>query len=353
MLRYENLKKLFFMLEPENAHNLVEISARYLDAFAPFAFKFFERKCILNLPELRQSLLGMTFANPIGLAAGFDKNATMSHLVSSLDFSHLEYGTVTLKPQPGNEKPRLFRLINEQSLQNFMGFNSKGVQEVVKNLKTMRKSNLIFGANIGKNKESTGEQIIKDYYTLVESLDKYCDYFCINISSPNTPGLRDLQNESFVKELFDAILPLTKKPIFLKIAPDGDIDALLNVCACAVTNGAKGIVATNTTVDYSLANLTLQKGGLSGQVLREKSFEVFEQIAKEFFAKTLLISVGGINSAQEAYRRIKAGANLIQIYTSFIYEGPYIVTKINQNLAKLLKQDGFSDISQAVGIERK
>lgn len=353
MFRYENLKKLFFMLEPENAHNLVEISTRYLDAFAPFAFKIFEKKCILNLPELRQSLLGMTFSSPVGLAAGFDKNATMSHLISSLGFSHLEYGTVTLKPQLGNEKPRLFRLVNEESLQNFMGFNSDGVDKLIKNLNSMRKNNLVLGANIGKNKESTGEQIINDYYTLIERLDKHCDYFCINISSPNTPGLRDLQNESFVKELFGKITTLTKKPIFLKIAPDGDIDALLSVCACAVTNGAKGIVATNTTVDYSLANLTLQKGGLSGQILKEKSFEVFEQLAKEFFGKTLLISVGGINSAQEAYRRIKAGASLVQIYTSFIYEGPYIVAKINKELSKFLIKDGFSEISQAIGIERK
>lgn len=353
MIRYENLKKLFFMLEPENAHNLVETMTRYLDAFMPFAFKIFERNCILDLPMLKQNLLGMEFKSPVGLAAGFDKNATMTHLISSLGFSHLEYGTVTLKPQLGNEKPRLFRLVSEQSLQNFMGFNSNGVQKVIENLKSMRKNNLILGANIGKNKESSAEQIIKDYYTLVESLDGYCDYFCINISSPNTPGLRDLQNESFVKELFATILPLTKKPIFLKIAPDGDIDALLGVCAAAIENGAKGIVATNTTIDYSLANVSQQKGGLSGQVLKQKSFEVFERVAKEFFGKTLLISVGGINSAEEAYKRIKAGASLVQIYTAFIYEGPYIVAKINKELSKFLIKDGFSEISQAVGIERK
>jgi dihydroorotate dehydrogenase len=188
---------------------------------------------------------------------------------------------------------------------------------------------------------------------LIEAFKDICDYLVINISSPNTPGLRDLQNEAFIGELFDMGCALTEKPILLKIAPDMETKDAIAICSKALEHGAKGIIATNTTIDYSLLENAKDFGGLSGKVLTEKSFALFEALAKEFYGKTTLISVGGIGSAEEAYRRIRAGASLIQIYSAFIFQGPALNKKINEGILQLMSQDGFHHISEAIGADRR
>jgi dihydroorotate dehydrogenase len=208
------------------------------------------------------------------------------------------------------------------------------------------------GANIGKNKLTSEEDTLKDYELLIEGFKDISDYIVINISSPNTPGLRDLQNEEFIKSIFELSTKMTDKPVFLKIAPDLEVEDAINICNFAVENGASGIIATNTTIDYSLLPNPKDFGGISGEVLKEKSFKLFEALAKEFFKKTILISVGGISDGKEAYRRIRAGASLVQAYSSLIFEGPILASKINRELLELLEKDGFENISQAIGADR-
>ncbi len=270
-----------------------------------------------------------------------------------LGFGFTEIGTVTPKPQTGNPKPRMFRHIDEQSIQNAMGFNNDGLLKVQKRLKTRYPFTTPIGINIGKNKVTPDSEAINDYTTLIKALHSLGDYLVINISSPNTPGLRDLQNEEFITRLFTEAKAITDKPILLKIAPDMTIDDAVALTSLAVEKGANGIIATNTTIDYSLVKNPQSFGGLSGAVLKKKSFEIFEAIAKELYGKTTLISVGGIDSAQEAYKRIKAGASLVQIYSALVYHGFDMIKNINIELSELIKADGYTNITQAIGADRK
>lgn len=348
---YENIKKLLFLLEPEDAHALIEKTLRFNANYLPFILKYIYKKYEVNDDALKLNILGKNFKNPIGLAAGFDKNASMLNGLRALGFSHIEYGTLTPKPQSGNEKPRLFRYKKQNSLQNAMGFNNHGVNEAIKNLQNVHFLDLVLGASIGKNKDS--ENALDDYSILIQNLDKYCNYFAINISSPNTKGLRDLQNEEFIKELLHVSKMHTKKPIFIKLAPDMDIQNALNLCQVAYENQASGIIATNTTTNYSLLSNAKDFGGISGEALKEVSFEFFKCIAKDFYDKLTLICVGGIDSGYEAYKRIKLGASLVQIYTSLVYKGPSLVKKMNEDLLFLLKKDGFNNINEAIGTHWK
>ena len=352
MLNYESIKPLLFKLQPENAHH-VAASVLRLPNLCPTPFNFFLRSHFVHDPILRQEIFGRTFYNPIGLGAGFDKNATMIRGIQILGFGFTEIGTVTPKPQDGNPKPRMFRHIEEESIQNAMGFNNEGAYKVAKRLKNIFPFVTPIGVNIGKNKTTPEAEAINDYIHLIKAFDGLGDYFVINISSPNTPGLRDLQNEAFITNLFAQAKKLTKMPILLKIAPDMEVEDAVKLTKMAVEAGADGIIATNTTIDYSLVKHPKDIGGLSGAVLKEKSFQIFDAIAAELYGKTTLISVGGIDSAQEAYRRIRAGANLIQIYSGLIFHGPDMIRDINNGLIQLLKKDGFENISQAVGADRK
>ncbi|OHE15564.1 MAG: dihydroorotate dehydrogenase (quinone), partial [Sulfurimonas sp. RIFOXYD2_FULL_37_8] len=302
---------------------------------------------------LKQELFGRTFLNPVGLGAGFDKNATMIRAIQILGFGFTEIGTVTPKPQAGNPKPRMFRHVEEGSIQNAMGFNNDGLLSVQKRLKERFPFTTPIGINIGKNKTTSDAEAINDYITLIKALHELGDYLVINISSPNTPGLRDLQNEEFITRLFAEAKEITNKPILLKIAPDMSKEDAVALTTLAVAKGADGIIATNTTVDYSLVKNPQSIGGLSGAVLREKSFEIFEAIAKELYGKTTLISVGGISSAKEAYRRIKAGASLVEIYSGLIFHGFDMIKDINTELTELIKADGYANITEAIGSDRK
>ena len=316
-------------------------------------FKPFKKSHFIKDEILHQELFGREFLNPVGLGAGFDKNATMIRGMEILGFGYTEIGTVTPKPQTGNPKPRMFRHIEEETIQNAMGFNNEGSEAVVSRLKKRFPFTTPIGVNIGKNKLTAEDEAINDYTSLIKDFDGLGDYFVINISSPNTPGLRDLQNEEFIGKLFSEAKALTKMPILLKIAPDMAIEDAVALTKMAVEKGADGIIATNTTIDYSLVKNPKDIGGLSGAVLKEKSFKIFEAIAKELYGKTTLISVGGIDSAEEAYRRIKAGANLVQILSGIIFHGPDMIMNVNKGLIELLKADGYTNITQAIGADRK
>ena len=351
MIDYETLKPWFFKLQPETAHSVVGFALRCAH-YCPPLFNSMITKNFVSHSSLSQELFGRTFLNPVGLAAGFDKNATMIEGTVALGFGFSEIGTLTPKPQEGNPRPRLWRHIEEESIQNAMGFNNDGLFRISHRLKNIYPFSTPLGINIGKNKTTSEENAIKDYTTLIKALHEYADYMVINISSPNTPGLRDLQNEEFISELFTAAKALTSKPILLKIAPDMEEAQAVALCVHAVESGADGIIATNTTIDYSLVSEPEDIGGISGEVLRERSFYIFDAIARELYGKTTLISVGGISTPEEAYRRIRAGASLVQLYTSLIYKGPEMVADINHGLIDLLARDGFTNITQAIGADR-
>ena len=351
-LSYASLKKIFFKFNPETAHTLGGFALRTLGTFPSLGRKIAEKNFV-DQPLLRQQIFGRTFANPVGLAAGFDKDGDYIAAMPALGFGFTEIGTVTPRPQPGNPKPRLFRLVEDAAIQNAMGFNNKGAWHMIQRLKKQRFFDYPIGINIGKNKTTPDNEALKDYETLFRAFKDYGTYIVINISSPNTPGLRDLQNETFIREVFRIGQNITDRPILLKIAPDMEPDQAIALCRSAVDAGAAGIIATNTTVDYGLVQNPKDFGGISGQPLKEKSFELFRAVAEELHGQTLLISVGGIASAAEAYRRIRTGASLVQIYTGLIYKGPALAREINEELIRLIKADGFNHISEAIGADWK
>ncbi|AJC84519.1 quinone-dependent dihydroorotate dehydrogenase [Campylobacter peloridis] len=352
-MTYDDIKPLLYKLEPENAHALVEFGMRSLDCIFPGGLSFFAKNYIINDETLNQEIFNLKFYNPVGLAGGFDKNATMIRPLSALGFGFLEYGTFTPKPQSGNEKPRLFRLVEQESIQNAMGFNNKGKDAIAKELRKIYPFSIPLIANIGKNKITPNEEAINDYIILLNEFKNLCDLFVINISSPNTKNLRDLQSEEFITLLFQKAKEITDKPIILKIAPDMSIDNAILLCKSAIKAKADGIIMANTSIDYSLIDNARTFGGISGRLITQKSATFFKEVAKEIYKDTILIASGGIDSAQLAYERIKNGASLIQIYTAMIFKGPSIVKNINQGLIELLKQDGFNHISQAIGVNFK
>jgi len=351
MINYQSIKPWLFKLQPENAHHIAECVLR-IPNLCQIPFNGFLETHFITNPVLKQEIFGRTFHNPVGLGAGFDKNATMIRGMQILGFGFTEIGTVTPKPQAGNPKPRMFRHIEQESIQNAMGFNNDGLLKVQRRLKQRFPFTTPIGVNIGKNKLTPESEAINDYTTLIKALHDLGDYLVINISSPNTPGLRDLQNEEFITRLFEEAKAITDKPILLKIAPDMTPEDAVALTKMAVEKGADGIIATNTTIDYSLVPNPKDIGGLSGAVLKEKSFKIFEAIAKELYGKTILISVGGIDSAEEVYKRIKAGASLVQILSGLVFHGPDMIMNINNQLTELIKADGYSNITEAIGADR-
>jgi dihydroorotate dehydrogenase len=352
LFSYQTIKSVLFKLDPETAHLIGGLGLKAA-AYAPTVLKFFKKQYFVQDPILKQKLFGRTFHNPVGLAAGFDKNGEYITAMPTLGFGYTEIGTITPKPQGGNPKPRLFRLVEERSIQNAMGFNNLGAEYMLKRLNKLYFFDYPIGVNIGKNKVTPEDEALNDYESLLKTFKDHGDYIVINISSPNTPGLRDLQNEKFITDLFSMAKTITDQPIFLKIAPDMTADDAIALCTTAVNAGAAGIIATNTTIDYSVTEHAKDFGGISGALVREKSYELFKAIGKELHDKTMLISVGGIETAEDAYRRIKAGATLVQVYSMLIYNGPIMIKEINEGLIKLLKADGYNHISEAVGADWK
>ena len=343
---YGTFRKLFFGFDPEKTHDII------LCMMQEKSFRFLARKVFGGLEysdqKLKQTLFNEEFSNPVGLAAGFDKNAQIADVIGQFGFGYTEVGTVTRLPQVGNEKPRLFRFPEEKSLQNSMGFNNAGSDSIASNL-ARADINMPVGISIGKGMGTDLSKAIDDYIYLVSKLEKYATYLAVNVSSPNTKGLRSLENSDFLGELFSTAKTITKKPMLLKIDPDIDAKTALEVCSAAIDNGANGIIATNTSKDYSLLKHPKNFGGISGRAIAGKSMKMLKILADEFFGQTILVSVGGIDSADEAYDRILNGAALLQVYTGFIFEGPTIAKSINEGIASRLKKDGYENIVDAIG----
>lgn len=295
--------------------------------------------------RLEREVFGLRFPNPVGLAAGFDKDGKHFRAMSALGFGFIELGTVTPKPQDGNPQPRLFRLPEDEALINRMGFNNEGVKALVDRLKTGKPKDLIIGGNIGKNKVTPNEEAISDYTICFEALFPYVDYFVVNVSSPNTPNLRALQD----KEPLTALLTTLQnknwsqsapKPILLKIAPDLTDSQLDDIIEIVTQTGIAGVIATNTTI--SRADLqtsqetveTIGAGGLSGAPVRERSTEVIRYLHQKSGGKIIIIGVGGIASAEDALEKLEAGATLVQVYSGMVYEGPGLVKRINRGILK-------------------
>lgn len=346
---YEKIRPWLFKMDTETAHNLA-IKVLNFTSGSIYGDDILYRSGGFSSTRLESNVCGLNFYNPIGLAAGFDKNAKSVRALCALGFGFLELGTITKIAQSGNLKPRLFRHIEEESLQNCMGFNNIGSEAFAKRAKNFYPFVIPLGINIGKNKNIAQVDSCLNYQKALEDVLNIGDYYTFNLSSPNTPGLRDLQNEIFVKELFSMVKGKTNKPAFLKISPDMEIDDMLKVCEAAIKSGASGIIATNTTIDTSMiANPA--SGGISGKALQTKSKLVLKELGKAFFKQTTLISVGGIDSAKEAYERIRLGASLIQLYSAFIFQGPSICKNINQELDSMLISDGIDNIKDAVGVD--
>jgi dihydroorotate dehydrogenase len=292
--------------------------------------------------KLEKEVFGVWFKNPIGLAAGFDKDAEYIDEFASLGFGFIEIGTITPQGQPGNPRPRLFRLKEDEALINRMGFNNDGVNSAVKHLKK-RKSNVIIGGNIGKNKSTPNEEAFRDYEMSFEALFEHVDYFAVNVSSPNTPNLRELQEKEPLTKLLSRLIERNKskkypRPILLKIAPDLTNLQLDDIIEIVEQLNLSGVIATNTTIsraelsaDASLID-TIGNGGLSGKPLKDRSTEVIGYLHDHSKSKFPIIGVGGINSPEDALEKLRAGASLIQLYTGFIYQGPSLIKKINKEL---------------------
>lgn len=308
----------------------------------PFVKTIFYSSFATNHKSLEREIFGLRFKNPVGLAAGFDKDGKLFNELSYMGFGFIEVGTVTPKPQSGNPQPRLFRLLKDQALINRMGFNNQGVEKLRKRLKRKYVS-VIIGGNIGKNKATPNDEAVNDYVKCFEALYDVVDYFAVNVSSPNTPNLRELQEKEPLKKLLNTLSDLNKtrsrqKPILLKIAPDLTESQLDDIIEIVEETGIDGIIATNTTIERS--GLTEDpkiiescgNGGLSGKPLCKKSTEVIRYLHTKSNGAFPIIGVGGIHSAEDALEKLEAGASLIQLYTGFIYEGPGLVKKINKKI---------------------
>ena len=354
MSLYRLVRPLLFRCDPERSHRLGMASLRLLQAL-PGAARLLARRYLVTDPALRQTLFGREFPNPVGLAAGFDKDALVAGALPALGFGFVEVGTVTPRPQPGNPRPRLFRYPAERSLQNSLGFNNRGMEAMRRRLTRLAaRPHLPLGVNLGKGRDTPPAAALADYETLLRGLGDLADYLVVNLSSPNTPGLRDLQNETFVRDLLRAARAVTATPVLVKLSPDLEPETAADLAEAALDAGAAGIVATNTSVDYGLllgGTRAAGAGGLSGAVLRERSRQVCAAIGRRLGGRGVLISAGGIDSGAEAYARVRTGASLVQLYTALVYEGPSLARRINRELLALLARDGFTHIGQAVGAD--
>ena len=330
------IRPIFFLFDPEKIHHFTFAFIR-LVCKIPGVTWLLKRLYVVNDVRLERKVFGLTFKNPVGLAAGFDKDAKLFNELNHLGFGFIEIGTLTPKPQDGNPKKRLFRLIDDQAIINRMGFNNGGVLEAVERLK--KNSGVLIGGNIGKNKVTPNENAVEDYKICFNALFEYVDYFVVNVSSPNTPNLRELQDKEPLTKLLKVLKMENSKhqngkPILLKIAPDLTNEQLLDIIDIVKETKIEGIIATNTTI--SREGLTSKNknetGGLSGKPLTHRSTEVIQFLSEKSNKAFPIIGVGGIHSVEDALEKLNAGAVLIQLYTGFIYEGPKLIKDINKAL---------------------
>lgn len=339
------IKPILFCFNPEKAHQIVFKTLKFFCKI-PGVKSILQQLFVIKNKRLETNLFGINFPSPVGLAAGLDKNASLYEELGALGFGFIEVGTVTPKGQPGNPKPRLFRLPQDEALINRMGFNNAGVEAMYKKLN--KPKNVIIGGNIGKNKTTPNENAFDDYKICFETLFPVVDYFVVNVSSPNTPNLRDLQEKEPLTQLLNGLMNLNQekikpKPILLKIAPDLTEGQLLDIIEIVKTTKIDGVIATNTTISRetlktSQAEVQLMgNGGLSGKPLQKSAVEVVRFLSEKSNQAFPIIGVGGINSTESAIKMLEAGASLIQIYTGFIYEGPSLVKKINKAILDMRK----------------
>ncbi len=356
------LQYIFFGLDAEVAHNLAIKSLGTMERLPLVldvaAKPFFQ----VNDPRLACSVRSLEFSNPVGLAAGFDKNAELLSVLPDFGFGFIEVGTFTPLPQEGQKKPRLFRLKQDRALLNRMGFNNPGVkvaaQRLRENLAEGRKCPI--GANIGKGRDTPIEEAVEDYMTGLENVHPFADYIVLNVSSPNTPNLRNLQRQDHLSRVLKAVVAKNRalaeaagepaKLIFTKVSPDCSDEELEDIGHLAIELNV-GLIATNTTVDYDVLSKTNHElmGGVSGKPILSKANQVLRKLRSATKGVVPLIGVGGIFSAEDAYEKIRLGASLVQVYTGWVYEGPALVPDINKGLLKLLDRDGFKNIQEAVG----
>jgi len=345
---YQFIKPILFKFDPEKVHHFVTANLKRFNRLGGAAIS----KAVWNFEDtrLQKEVFGLKFKNPVGLAAGFDKNGELMGEMANMGFGFVEVGTVTPLPQEGNPKPRMFRLPADGALINRMGFNNLGVDVVAKRLAAYRSDpkernkRLIIGGNIGKNKNTPNEDAVSDYIKCFDRLFDVVDYFVVNVSSPNTPGLRALQEKEPLMQLLNTLQQRNFKngvsrPILLKIAPDLTNEQLDDIVEIVQQTGIAGIIATNTTISreglQSPEELKKEMGGLSGKPLTKRSTEVIAYLSKKSNKAFPIIGVGGIHSAADAIEKLNAGASLVQLYTGFIYEGPGLVGRINKGILKL------------------
>lgn len=350
-------------IDPERAHNLAIKLAKH-DLAAPPKIPFFPDS---STPvSLSSTVWGMRFEHPIGLAAGFDKNGEAVPGLFRIGFSFIEIGSVTPQPQPGNPKPRVFRLKEDRAIINRYGFNSEGAERVYNRLFNFNYGGVnqhlygVMGVNLGKNKDTPQENAVDDYLQGLKIFGEIAEYIVINVSSPNTPGLRSLQARESLRKVLKPIMEerenfMYRPPILLKIAPDLSQTELEDICAVALDLHVNGLIVSNTTLDKT--GLTSahreEAGGVSGRPLREKSTRMVHDVYKLTGGKVPIVGVGGVENGQDAYDKIRAGASLVQLYTALAYHGPWVVPRINKELADLLDRDGFKSITEAVGADHR
>ena len=340
---YRIIRFFLFLFNPELIHH---ITFKMIKLGGMIPGKMWSWRLIFKVKDTRleREVFGLKFDNPVGLAAGFDKDAKLFDELASFGFGFVEIGTVTPLPQDGNPTPRLFRLKDDSALINRMGFNNQGIEAVVARLRR-KKSDIIIGGNIGKNKDTPNDDAANDYAICFEKLFSYVDYFAVNVSSPNTPGLRDLQEKAPLTALLNSLQELNnkkdkRKPILLKISPDLTNQQLDDIIAIVADTKIDGVIATNTTIDRSSLKTAKNKveaignGGLSGKPVRLRSTQVIKYLADKSNRAFPIIGVGGIHSAEDALEKLDAGATLLQVYTGFIYEGPSLVKRINKAILK-------------------
>ncbi|WP_109300503.1 quinone-dependent dihydroorotate dehydrogenase [Aquimarina sp. AU474] len=334
------LRPILFLLDPEKVHHFTFKMVKTISRI-PLMAPVFRGMYQVNDPKLEREVFGLTFKNPVGLAAGFDKDAKLFNELHNFGFGFIEIGTLTPKPQSGNPKTRLFRLKKDGAIINRMGFNNGGVEDAVLRLK--KNKGVLIGGNIGKNKVTPNKKAVDDYIICFDALFAYVDYFVVNVSSPNTPNLRALQDKEPLTELLNTLQKRNKekassKPILLKIAPDLTNDQLLDIIDIIKETKIAGVIATNTTISReglkSEASLVSENGGLSGKPLKNRSTEVIRFLSEKSDKAFPIIGVGGIHSTKDALEKLEAGASLIQLYTGFIYEGPRLIKDINKALLK-------------------
>ena len=332
------IRPLLFLFDPEEVHYFTFAWIRFLSKIPGFAFLCNSLYSVKD-SRLEREVFGLKFKNPVGLAAGFDKDAKLYKELSNFGFGFIEIGTVTPKPQNGNPKKRLFRLKEDSAIINRMGFNNGGVEAAV--LQLQQNNGVLIGGNIGKNKVTPNAEATSDYEICFDALYDVVDYFVVNVSSPNTPNLRELQDKEPLTALLQTLqnkneLKPKAKPILLKIAPDLTDDQLLDIIDIVKNTKIAGVIATNTTISRQGLQAVNQKelGGLSGKPLTKRATEVIRFLSEKSNKSFPIIGVGGIHTAQDAIEKLEAGASLVQLYTGFIYEGPKLVKKINQEILK-------------------